>query len=214
MRRPIAISVLLAVLALAACGGDDECACGAGEGASTSALSFTGKLASAPSEPSQVLVLWSVSSGSPDYLYKWGSAAVHGSSINFALRSRPPADALNDYGLGVGLLLLAPSRVDVPEGKLTEGDNALLGRLTGADDRHAIIYVDHDRANAVLEAEPPDAGGAGRDHWLFDFPDGYACGEGRDAPSDETFDYYVPVDCSAVEIKIGDPESFEFPNWT
>jgi hypothetical protein len=212
MRPSIAILAMHATLALAACGGDDD---GAGvAGASTSALSFTTKLSSAPSESSEVLVLWSVSSGSPDYLYEWGRASVRGSSVSFALHNRPPADALNDYGLGVGLLLLAPSSVDVPEGKLTEDDAALLDKLTGADDRHAIIYVDHDRANAVLDAEPPDAGDAGRDHWLFDFPNGYSCGEGREHPADETFDYYVPVDCSAVKIEIKDPKTFEFPNWT
>lgn len=202
----------LAAGVLCACGSDD-----AGGGptgvASTTALSFASTLDAAPAEAADARVLWSVSSGQPDYLYAWGRAAVQDRSFTLTLSSRPPAEALNSYGLGVGLLVIAPRSLDVPDGVLSDDSDSLLAELLGASDRHAIIYVDHAQADAALQSLP-DAGARARDHWLFDFPPGYSCGEAREAAPGETFDYYVPVDCSALEARLGDLDTFDFPNWT
>src|SRR5262245_4154454 len=42
----------------------------------------------------------------------------------------------------------------------------------------------------------------------------YACGVGKPAAAGEKFDSYEPASCSDLEIRFGDLDDFEFPNWT
>lgn len=203
------VAVACAML-LAACGGDAD--------GSPTSLSITAQLGSTPREASEVLVLWNVTSGSPDYIYLWGRANFEGDSFELALRQRPPADAINNYGLGVGYLLISPRSVGLPDGKLTKDQVASLGTLSGGSERQAIIWVDHDQANARIDALAPmltaEELERSRKHWLFDFPQGYSCGNGRPPRDGETFDGYEPIDCDQIEMRLGDLEAFEFPNWT
>src|SRR5262245_7305388 len=134
----IQLVVASALLCVAAC--SDE----GGSGASATAVSVAGRLSSAPAEASDAAVIWSVTSGS-DYLYVWGRAEVSGVAFQLELRGRPPAEAINSYGLGVGLILIAPRSL-LREGKQTNTDMAMYKRVSGASERHAIIYVDHDQA--------------------------------------------------------------------
>jgi hypothetical protein len=97
-------------------------------------------------------------------------------------------------------------------------DDTLFKKLIGASEKHAIIYADHAAANTAIAAMRGTASAEEikelEEFWLFDFPLGYSCGEARDAEPGQTFDTFVPVDCSKLEVRLGDLEQFEFPNWT
>jgi hypothetical protein len=207
----VASLALSAISLLAACGDQVD-------GTGGTAVSVGARLGSAPAEASEALVTWVVTSGQPDYSYVWGRAAVEGDSLQIVLRSRPPADALNKYGLGVGMILVAPRAAGLRDGMQSEADEHLFDQISGASERHAIIYVDHDQANAYIDSMSSGASAGdverAHEHWLFDFPQGYSCGEGRAAVADQGFDHYVPVDCSKVQVRLGDIDDFEFPNWT
>jgi hypothetical protein len=199
---------------LAACGTENA----GGSAASATAVSVEARLGSAPAAPSEALVLWGVSSGQPDYLYLWGRADVEHDSFKLALRGRPPAQAINSYGLGVGMIVIAARSAGLHDGMQSKEDEPSLQQALGASEQQAIIYVDHDQADAYIESMSATTTAAerehAREHWLFDFPEGYSCGTGRAARSGETFDAYVPVDCSEVRVRLGDLDTFEFPNWT
>ena len=119
------------------------------------------------------------------------------------------------YGLGVARLLSVSKSAHAPEGKVQADAISFMGDITGAS-RLAVIYVDHDMANAALSSSDDPLSEqeleAAREHWLFDFPPGYSCAEGRDAGPGETFDTLVPVDCAQLEISAG--TDVPFPNWT
>jgi hypothetical protein len=197
---------------LCACGVDDD---GAGAGAGGEVLLVAASLDEAPAEPSEITVVWNVSSGSPDYVYAWGRARLDDEHFTVRLDGPPPAEALNSYGLGVGAIVLAPTDDPLPEGRL---DDDVGERITGISPRHAIIYADHERFHAAVdelaERLTPDELQEARDHWLLDFPPGYSCGEGRDAEPGETFDTYVPVDCREVWLHQGDLSEVDGVNWT
>lgn len=211
-RQFLITAVLVAVLS--ACGSDDP----GSSSVSANAMSLALKLDKAPPSASDAVVVWSVSSGSPDYAYLWGKAAVNDTTSRLELKTRPPAEAINSYGLGVGIVVIAPRSDQLHEGKQTDPDEGVLGQAFAASERHAIIYVDHERAEAWIAMKTagatPDEVKRAHEHWLFDFPNGYACGEGRDAPAGETFDSYVPVDCDELKIRSGSLDDLEFPNWT
>jgi hypothetical protein len=104
---------------VSACGNQAD----GGSAPSATAIVVGAQLESTPAEASEALVLWTVSSGQPDYAYIWGRADVVGKSFKGSLE-----------------------------------------RVSGAAERHAIIYVDRDRANAYIDAMSATA----TPH--FDFP--------------------------------------------
>lgn len=184
--------------------------------ASQTQLLFTAPSPDAPDSASELFVLWDVSSSSPDYAYAWGSGDVSDGVLSLSLDSRPPVEALNSYGLGVGFLIAVRSG-NVPASGKFDFD-ALRDEVTGVTARHAIIYIDRALQDAALR-EWEDNGELdklerARGHWMFDFPEGYACGEGRDAPPGEVFDSFVPVDCDQMRIVFDDLANVEIVNWT
>jgi hypothetical protein len=148
----------------------------------------------------KVVVFWSVSSGSPDYAYVFGEGTATGGSFALPLGERPPPEAVNSYGVAIGMLGELREGVSVPTGKLdTSFDDEK--DMVSASTRHAIIW--RDPGNEGLP-------------WSGTFSPGYSCGSCVDAPEGETFDSYVPVDCSEVRlVPSSDYESSGgFCNWT
>src|SRR5262249_28060804 len=102
-RRSRSSSVMTALLAtglLVACTG--ACTGGAGDppaaaptGTTGGAFSFTAGLDSAVPSGQKAIVVWSVSSTSPDYTYAFGSGTVQGSQVSVSFSANPPQDALN-----------------------------------------------------------------------------------------------------------------------
>lgn len=154
---------------------------------------------------SRLVVVWIVSSGSPDYefLYGGGAASADGFALEFD-DFPPPLEALNTYPdgnrLGVGLILALPTDRQLPaDGRLDrETSNDLIDLAAGLSWNHGVIYV---------EGEWP------ADHWASQFePGALQCGEGAEPAGDSAFDRFLPVDCDTVELRFGGP--FEWVNWT
>ncbi len=160
------------------------------------------KSASSIPPAAELGVVWTVSSGSPDYNILAGTGALTsdgfaveiGETLN--LGDSLAEEALNDGELGVGVIIaMAPGTLPA-EGRLDERPEGLLG----ATPRYAIIFRKTD--------------GPGTLPWAELFPAGFSCGVGVDAEDESLFDSFTPVDCREVELEFGDIDSFDFVNWT
>lgn len=151
--------------------------------------------ASAPAG-SKVVVLWSVSSGSPDYLYAFGSGTLNGSQVSISFPSSPPEEALNGGVLGIGLLAVIDG--DLPEGRVQDFDESKVRALSA---HHAVVY----RANA--------SGSLLETGWDASFPVGFACGRcvPKEPDSESPFDSFAVEDCSKIELE---PAGARVCNWT
>jgi hypothetical protein len=198
MKRTLLTSLALAAV-LVACGGADDSASTGGGGAGGGVFSATmADETSTPANGSKVVVIWSVSSGSPDYAYSFGQGGQNGGQVSIAFPSVPPPEALNRENLGVGLIALVDANLDIPAGKLSGKIDARAIRAISAD--HAIIYRGKN--------EPYTRGG-----WDASFPSGFACGKCVPKPADATtpFDSFVIEDCAKVVLK---PAGSRICNWT
>jgi hypothetical protein len=97
----------------------------------------------------------------------------------------PPKEAINSYGIGIGILALVDAKLAVPEGKL---DEATLDAVLGLSQSHAVIW----RADDAQDLD-----------WSGAFPRGYGCGRCVEAPEGEGFDSFSPVECAGLEIQLG-----------
>jgi len=151
-----------------------------------------------------VFAVWTVSSGSPDYLYVSGSGQLTEAGFELELPATLPDEAINSYGVGVGLIYALPSAYVPPPGRLDEtlAPDRLAPSFIGITPRYAVIY-------RKPGATPPSPAS-----WMEAFPEGYSCGVGVPAIAGDIFDTYAPVDCSMVELVVGDPSTFDFVNWT
>jgi hypothetical protein len=159
------------------------------------------------------LLLWS-GEGTDYKGFVWGRAPVNGAAFTLNLAAPPPAEAMTSYGFGMARLLIISRSLQLTEGRQFERvKNDLLKRALGASERHMIFFLDRERANAWIDAmadagATPESLARSRESWIFDFPDGYACGVGRtDA------DGYAPADCREVRIRLGSLDDFEFPDF-
>ncbi len=152
-----------------------------------------------PSEIHNVVILWLVTSGSPDYVYVFGQATVDGTTVTLDLDDDPPVEAINSYGLGVGTVLVMDPGCSLPEGKYVEGlpEGCGAGAMLGLSAEYSIIY----KTNEVLEIG-----------WTAEFPLGYSCGKCVSPSGGEMWDTLVPVDCGDVKVNM-DPEAHAC-NWT
>jgi hypothetical protein len=147
-------------------------------------------------ERTRAIAVWNVTSGSPDYAFKYGDGSSSGHRFVLSLDGAPPSEAVNAYGVAVGLVVLVPVNVEIPEGKVTEETLQLLGFST----QYAIIW----KATA--------SSGEG---WMQTFPNGYACGRCKAAPEGSTFDSYERVSCSQFEVeRASDDRELQGCNWT
>jgi hypothetical protein len=143
-----------------------------------------------------VAVIWTVSSGSPDYNYVYGKGTSTGETFKLSLTAPPPEEALNNGNLGVGVVVLWPQGKLPAEGKAGE---EVVNGVIGAAGNYAIIYKG---PNA------PDM------PWVSDFPPGYSCGKGAPPVPGSSHESFTPVDCSEVSITVDDIEKIKFVNWT
>ncbi len=158
-------------------------------------LSFTASALPAPPPGSKAIVLWPVSSGSPDYTYAFGAGSSSGTDVYVTFTTDPPLEALNSGKLGVGIVGLVDASVDIPEGKLAKG--AIKSFTYFAPD-HAVIF-----RNTTESAVSTG--------WDMSFPQGFSCGVCE--RHDSGFDSFTKVDCS--EIKLAPTTTkLDFCNWT
>jgi hypothetical protein len=145
----------------------------------------------------KVFVVWLVSSGSPDYGYKFGEGVSSGATFSLNLQAPPPVDALNAGELGVGLMTLVTSESSLADGKY-EGGTGDPSAALGAAGQYALIY----KAKATVTYTT----------WADRFPVGYSCGKGVKAQ--QGFDSFEPVPCNSIGITVDLSENIEFVNWT
>lgn len=142
-------------------------------------------------------VLWSVTSGSPDYIYALGSGMAEPGGFTIELPTTPPEDILNSGELAVGVVV--GLRQAVPEGQVSDSIT-IEGNEWGATDRYAIIY-----------RKP---GTQSFRDWALAFPEGYSCGRGI-ATNDSIFEGFEPVDCADVVLRIlGQGGTYDYVNWS
>jgi hypothetical protein len=156
----------------------------------------------------KVFIVWAVSSGSPDYAFKFGEGTSRQGHYVLGPLADPPAEALNRYPgdaqIGVGTLVLAPADVAVPDGVVTESD---VSRMIGLSTRHAIIWK---KGELACSSEPRCG-----DHWLNAFPQGLSCGRCVPAKPGESFDRFEKTSCDDVGIETAsDPRTLRACNWT
>ena len=150
-------------------------------------------------------VLWIVSIGHPDYVYVYGSGTIDFTKKTFTITftQTPPDSALNNYtstlGLGVGIMYLSELTPGPPRVIAEKEEGAFYGAVTNAD----IIYI----KGSPKEFTSP------KFSWPASFPAGYSVGKG--VKDTGTFDTFVPVDPTTLELFISDdPADVEIPNWT
>ncbi len=143
-----------------------------------------------------VMLLWTVSSGSPDYVYKFGEGTADGESFELSLDGDPPAEAINSYGIGVAIVSTIPDGMDIPEDGKLDGD----------------IVETYFDGNPLISNEKAiifKSAGEGLD-WSDDFSDGYTCGQCvRGGEGD--FDSFEPGSCDDFDLSV---ESDAFCDWT
>ena len=129
----------------------------------------------APPDGSRVLLVWTVE---PDG-YKFGEGTTSGDRYVVEFKSAPPAEALFEGTLGIGIVLVVPSDMgDVPDGPLEQGFDPLIESWIALGVLDAIIYRTGD---SLVE-------------WDLAFPpNDYGCG--RCVVMEEGFDEFEPVDC-------------------
>lgn len=155
-------------------------------------FTVNGTVASGGPASGVTVVLWQVTSGSPDYTWKYGEGSSSGTMFMVTLDLVPPAQAINSYGVGVGIVGLMPAGTSIPDGMVTNA------QLAGANfsDRYAIIYK-APNANASLVP------------WIAPFANGLSCGRCVDQATG--FDTFEPVACPMVQIILG---AAMVCNWT
>jgi hypothetical protein len=175
----------------------------ASTGGSTSQTTTVGFAVSGMVEPGLLdaegrtaALIWSVSSGSPDYEYKFGEATIRNGQFSIQLPTDPPVDATNSYGMGVGIVLVLASGVSLPDGKVTT--NLSKSDILGISAQYAVIWLS---ATATL----PD------NSWPKSFPQGYACGVC--VPSDASFDAFAATGCDQLKVE-ANSSSPTICNWT
>jgi hypothetical protein len=146
---------------------------------------------SGPANP--VFVAWQVTSGSPDYLWKFGEGTSTATTFMVTMGSNPPAQAINSYGLAIGIVVMLADGVALPpDGVLDDNDFEPIA-LTG---NHWIIFK---------------ATGATAPGWPETFPDGYACGVCVPASGGSTFDSFAVTACDGLEMVRNSDDAC---NWT
>jgi hypothetical protein len=145
-----------------------------------------------------VYILWTVSSGSPDYTYVWGKGTIDKDKMTFKveLPNNPPEEALNLKTIGVGQIFLLKDQ-NLPEGKLPiQYDRS---KFVGATAWFAIIYKENDNSDSEID-------------WLPLFKKGYNIGVGVEGTG--TFDSFKPVTNETIKLIIDEILNIKFVNWT
>ena len=155
---------------------------------------LTGPNAATVPANARVVVLWSVTAGA-DYSYVFGTGTVaNDGTFSLTFDEEPPAEALNNGRLGVGLVILTTDQALV-EGRVP--DNYTFADVIGFSEDHSIIFA---------------RGTTAQIDWAADFSNGYHVGEVQ--RSTTTFDSFVRVGLDDLVIVVDDIENLDPPNWT
>lgn len=146
----------------------------------------------------RVVVVWGVSSGSPDYSYVFGegSLSTDGTSFHVRFDEPPPVEALNAGVLGVGVVVVTTNQA------LRTGDDINTipqSEIIGVAGQYGVIYV------GDSQQQLPG--------WAAEFPRGYAVGIGVKVPG-AVFDKFEPASRSNVVLIIDDLANIDIVNWT
>lgn len=147
----------------------------------------------------EVVVLWPVSSGSPDYVYAYGGGTSTAAQFTLALADQePPRLARNQFGaagVGIGFVILVPTGTEVPEGIVDPNSDVDLLGVSPVPIiwRHGSLGGDYSWTDAFEE-------------------DTYQCGHCVQADEGEVFDHFEPIDCSELDIT-APPDNIDC-NWT
>jgi hypothetical protein len=135
-------------------------------------------------------MIWTVSSGSPDYAYKFGEGTVTNGRFAITLPSDPPAEAVESFGIGIGIVMVLAPGVVLPDGKITTAFSA--ADILGLSTRGSVVW----RAKSLNlpDVGPPPG------WWPLSFPVGYACGACTPAPDAGGFDGFAPTSCDQIQI--------------
>jgi len=136
----------------------------------------------------KVIVLWSVSSSSPDHPAKFGEGTIDGSSFTVTFSGAPPADALNEWGnarVGVGYPLVVPADFQLPDGTLADTDLAELDTKVLAGNPNQMILWRSGTTNNPA--------------WVSGFAeDAFSCGQC--VPATTGFDSIAPMNCAELVL--------------
>lgn len=148
----------------------------------------------------RLVVVWTVSSGSPDYSYVFGAGEIDGTTgaLHVRFDGPPPAEALNHDALGVGFIV-ATTDQSMKDGDVLTGSAAPVG-VVGITGQHAVIFVKSHPDTLPMPA------------WTADFETGYGLGVGVKVPGN--FDKFVPVSPSSALLIIDALANIEIVNWT
>ena len=199
MRLRVAAVTTLAALALTGCG-DSPTGVEPIELPYVVSGALDNRTGAALPENARVVVLWGVSSGTPDYSYIYGHGSIDRATNRYSVTfdAAPPAEALNQPdGVGVGLVLVTTD-ASLGDGRLPQGWDT--SKIIGASGQHAVIYL------AGSPSRAPTS-------WLRDFRRGFNVGEGITIPN-SVFDGFSPVAADALEVIVDDLENIDFVNWT
>lgn len=156
-------------------------------------------------QQAKAVVIWSVSSGSPDYSYKYGEGTFRDAKFTVSLPGDVPTEAINSYGIGIGVVALVPPGTPIPDGRVSGGEHD--GQATGAE--LEVLGFTTEYAIIWKTASARDLS------WSSSFPVGMSCGICLPAVEGEVFDSFVPIDCSTVKIETAsDPDELHACNWT
>jgi hypothetical protein len=181
--------MMLAGVALAGCSDATD----PGEPVTVSGIIENRNAATIPAN-ARVVVLWNVSFASPDYSFVFGTGTVSpGGEFSITFDGPPPAAALNNGTLGVGLVLLTSDQ-SLAEGQLPS--NYSFPGLLGVTEDYSIIYR---------------SGAPGLD-WAAAFPQGYGVGEVQRASVG--FDSFIRVGVDDLRLVVDEIQNLNPPNWT
>lgn len=146
----------------------------------------------------RVVVVWTVSSGTPDYGYVFGEGVLDRNAGTFRVQfdGPPPAEALNAGVLGIGLVVATTDHSLQNGDVLTDPPAGFVG-ITA---EHAVIFVSS-RQDAMQLLD-----------WAAAFGNGYSVGVGVKVPG--TFDKFEPASPSSAVLIVDDLANIEVVNWT
>jgi len=175
-------------------------ACGDSTGSSGTTFVVRGPLTNVSGQPvpanARVVVAWVVTSADPDYTYIYGEGTVQSSTYQVTFTAPPPAEALNEGQIGVGIVLLTSGSGLRSGMRLEEAPANTV--LLGGTGNYGVIY------KAV--------GTVTRVDWADAFPLGFGAGVGVERPGD--FDAFAPTDPAGLELIVDDIDNIDFVNWT
>src|SRR5262249_53273196 len=88
-------------------------------------FSFAASVEEPPPAGAKLVVIWTVTSETPNYSYAFGSGSVSETKVIVSLSSGPPAEALTAGKVGVGILAFVGGDDSIPDGKLASDQFAV-----------------------------------------------------------------------------------------